>query len=73
MLVLANLKRRLVKVNKKIQTWIFTGFYLLNLIAISLVIVLVRPNPDVSIVLSLYMLVLTGFFSYSTSHNQKKK
>ncbi|PKL01557.1 MAG: hypothetical protein CVV56_00820 [Tenericutes bacterium HGW-Tenericutes-1] len=59
--------------SKKIQLWIFTGFYLLNLIAISLVIILVKPNPDVSILLSIYMLILTGFFSYATSHYQKKK
>jgi len=60
-------------VNKKIQIWIFTGFYLLNLIAIILVIWLIKPNPATNILLSFYLLILTGFFSYATSHYRKKK
>lgn len=58
--------------NKKTRFWVSIGFYLLNLIAVVLVIWLVKPNPDVNIVLSLYLLLLTGFFSYATSHHKKK-
>lgn len=58
--------------SKKIQFWVFFGFYILNLIAIVLIIWLLKPNPDVNIVLSIYLLILTGFFSYATSHHKKK-
>jgi len=59
--------------NRKSEYWVFLGFYLLNLVTVVSVIAFVKPHPDASILLSMYLLLLTGFFSYATAHRKKKK
>ncbi|MDD3113059.1 MAG: hypothetical protein PHP61_02345 [Candidatus Izemoplasmatales bacterium] len=51
--------------NKR-KFWVFLSFYLINLIVVGLVIGLWITNRTIEILLALYLLLLTGFFSYST-------
>jgi len=59
--------------NKRKKNWICTAFYGINLLAVILIIALMKPSPDINIMLSLYLIMLTGFFSYAMAHQSPKK
>ncbi|NLZ61410.1 MAG: hypothetical protein GX904_01285 [Acholeplasmataceae bacterium] len=56
--------------SKKTKFWLFLCYYLLNLFLVVLTIIFWTDNTFLKIVLSIYLLTLTGFFSYA---NRKKR
>jgi hypothetical protein len=57
--------------NKK-QKWAFTVFYLVNVLAGLGIVAFAALNPSINIAISMYMVILTAFFSYALSHGKKK-
>ncbi len=55
---------------KKTKFWLFLGFYLLNCLFVCLWIAYWTENIMVEVLLAVYLLILTGFFSYA---NRKRR
>ncbi|MBN2504081.1 MAG: hypothetical protein JXB20_01935 [Bacilli bacterium] len=54
----------------KKKFWIFLGFYVANVILVVLAIGYWIDNKFVEILIAIYLLLITGFFSYA---NRRKK
>jgi hypothetical protein len=58
--------------SSKVKWGLMISFYFLNLVAVFLVIWLINPNPMVNILLSMYLLLLTGIFTYVIISRKRK-
>jgi len=57
--------------NKKLKFWVFLSFYLLNILIVVLTIAYWTDNRFVEILLAVYLMVLSGFFTYAIRRKRK--
>ena len=57
--------------NKKRKFWAFLSFYIINILVVVLTIAFWTDNRFVEILLAIYLMVLSGFFTYAIRRKRK--